>query len=125
MLKIEKEEGADYIVNVINYTHSPEDIKIGETIIKKYKIGTYIKNGKEKAHYAVGIYKWKINKEFFHKHIKQLSKNEKAAEFMDFNPSFEFIEFYKCLGETSTLQINKFKFKEDLKEVSNSNIDEL
>lgn len=44
---------------------------------------------------------------------------------MDFNPSFEFIEFYKCLGETSTLQINKFKFKEDLKEVSNSNIDEL
>lgn len=136
MLKIKKEEGADYIINVINYTHSPEDIKIGETIIKKYKIGTYIKNGKEKAHYVVGIYKWKVNKEFFHKHIKQLSKNEKealggyenmekAAEFMDFNPLFEFIDFYKCLGDTSTLQINKFKFKEDLKEVSNSNIDKL
>lgn len=134
MLKIEKEEGDDYIVSIINYTHSSDDIKIGETIIKKYKIGTYIniKKGEEKAHYAVGIYKWKINKEFFHKHIKQLSKNEKealggyenmekAAEFMDINPQFEFIDFYKCLGDTSTLQINKFKFKE----VSNSNIDEL
>lgn len=136
VLKIEKEEGADYIVNIINYTHSPDNIKIGGTIVKKYKIGTYVKNGEEKAHYAVGIYKWKINKEFFHKHIKQLSKNEKealdgylnmekAAEFMDNNPLFEFIEFYKCLGDISTLQINKFK--EDFKSVSNidENIDYL
>lgn len=50
---------------------------------------------------------------------------EKAAEFMDNDPLFEFIEFYKCLGDISTLQINKFK--EDFKSVSNidENIDYL
>jgi hypothetical protein len=52
-VKIIKSEGDCYIINIINYTHSEEDIKIGSEIIKKREIGTYVKNGKEVKQYAV------------------------------------------------------------------------
>lgn len=65
-VKIIKSEGDYYIINIINYTHSPDGIKIGSEIIKKREIGTYLKNGEEVKQYAVdAIYNWKIKKLFF------------------------------------------------------------
>ncbi len=81
-LKINKEEGDYYIVNVINYTHSSKEITMGETTVQVKEMGSYIKGEKEvevKHYYVSALYEMKIFKTDFQKYIRQLTMSEKES----------------------------------------------
>lgn len=94
-VKIIKSEGDYYIINIINYTHSSEDIKIGAEIIKKREIGTYVKNGEEIKQYIVdAIYNWKIKKVTFHElmRVATLAEQQAILGYKNIENAYELIE---------------------------------